>query len=390
MDLQQDFGVNSSHNRQPPEWPRSIAIAGAWGYIGGKFLDAARQLGIATSVFDPGPPPADLEMGHIERSSDEHAFYSSRADLFHIALAPHARDVGLTLLLERSQHEPIAILNEKPMAAPEQPEQCQNLIDAVQSSGALMLFDFLELFSPLTSTIVDHLAQFQNVSIDTIDMQRSKDREAVDNPRNYKIMTPIQFQESVHCLAWILFLLSRLRGSIPAAFEGGLQIDAKAEPYTPPNPQQYRYIVDGHCVWNAKWGQTAVTGRTDFKRHAPWSKRRVVRGRADGRPFEIEADFLEGRKRLMIDGVDQHIDPSSNSYVQVIETFGRWQREIGRDALLRGVYPNPVFAQATYQLSSALWRASRDRRPIAFRSYECLLDFDARFADDMPRMGRYA
>ena len=37
---------------------RSIAIAGAWGYIGRKFLDAARQLNLSTSVYDPGRVPA--------------------------------------------------------------------------------------------------------------------------------------------------------------------------------------------------------------------------------------------------------------------------------------------------------------------------------------------
>jgi hypothetical protein len=115
----------------------------------------------------------------------------------------------------------------------------------------------------------------------------------------------------------------------------------------------------------------------------------VIRGRADGAPFEIEADFLEGMKRLVIDGVDQCIDPASNSYVHVIETYGRWRSEIGRDELLRGIYPNPLFAQATYQLSSALWRASRDRCALSFGSYDSLLGFDAGFAEEVARLGRY-
>jgi predicted dehydrogenase len=383
------MSVNSIHQRELPIWPQSIAIAGAWGYIGSKFLHAAWNLGIKPAVFDPGKVPTDLPAERVTQFTDESSFYSQPADLFHLALPPQARRAALAVLLPRSRSESIAILNEKPMVAPEHPEQCQQLIDAVESSDALMLFDFLELFSPLTEAIVGYLAQFRDVTIDTIDMHRSKDREDVDNLRNYKVMTPIQYQESVHCLAWILYLLSRLRGGLPAAFEGGLQIDAKSEPYAPPNPQDYRYVVDGKCDWKIRWGTIDVTGRTDFKRHAPWSKRRIIHGRGDGRPFAIDADFLEGKKRLAIGGVDQHIDPNSNSYVQVIETYGRWQREVGRDALLQGIYPHPRFAQATYQLSSALWRASRDRRELRFDSYEAVLGFDAQFADEVPRLGRY-
>ena len=39
------------------ELPRSIAIAGAWGYIGRKFLDVALARGLTTYVHDPGPMP---------------------------------------------------------------------------------------------------------------------------------------------------------------------------------------------------------------------------------------------------------------------------------------------------------------------------------------------
>ena len=34
--------------------PDSIAIAGAWGYIGRKFLDVALRQRIRTFVYDPG------------------------------------------------------------------------------------------------------------------------------------------------------------------------------------------------------------------------------------------------------------------------------------------------------------------------------------------------
>src|SRR5262245_47747827 len=106
-------------------------------------------------------------------------------------------------------------------------------------------------------------------------------------------MAPIQFQELVHSLACGMLLLHQLRDSLSEACDQCLQLESEAEPYLPPNPQDYSYVVDGRCVWRLDCGHTSVTARTDFKRDAPWTKRRIVRGQADGRPFEIEAEYLE-------------------------------------------------------------------------------------------------
>jgi hypothetical protein len=38
----------------------SVAIAGAWGYMGRKLLDAARRRDLPVRVLDPGPWPVDL------------------------------------------------------------------------------------------------------------------------------------------------------------------------------------------------------------------------------------------------------------------------------------------------------------------------------------------
>jgi predicted dehydrogenase len=372
-----------------PSWPQSIAIAGAWGYIGRKYLDAAHQLGLTPIVFDPGPVPDDVPADRYQRIIEEALFYRQPADLFHLALQPEVRQFGLDILLRRSLTEPIAVLNEKPMAAPERPEACKQLVEAVESSKLLMLFDFFELFSPLTEKVVDYLSQFRQVTVETIEMHRSKDREDTANLRNYKRSTPIQYQESVHCLAWILFLLARLRGSLAAVFEGGLKMSAESEPYTPPNPQDYSYVVDGRCTWQLQCSGTRVSAITDFKRHAPWSKRRIVRGLADGQPFEIEAEYLEGKQQLVMNGVDQRVDPQANSYIQVLGQYSHWRRNLNYEQLLTGIYPNPRFAQVTYQLSSALWRASYDRRPLQFNSFQSLLGFDSGFAEKIPKMERY-
>jgi hypothetical protein len=57
---------------------------------------------------------------------------------------------------------------------------------------------------------------------------------------------------------------------------------------------------------------------------------------------------------------------------------------------MRGLYPNPRFAQVTYQLSSALWRSSQLRQKLSFDSLTDLLAFDAQYAAAIPDMPRYA
>jgi hypothetical protein len=56
---------------------------------------------------------------------------------------------------------------------------------------------------------------------------------------------------------------------------------------------------------------------------------------------------------------------------------------------MAGIYPNPVFAQITYQLSSALWRASRDRAELNFADLDDVLQFDAGFREALPQLPRY-
>ena len=371
-------------------FPTSIAIAGAWGYIGRKFLDAALRLGIRPYVYDPGPAPADVALGRVVRIGGEEEFYRLDADLFHLALHPEHRRRGTEILLARASSRPILILNEKPMASPERPEQCDQIIRAVDASAAVMVYDFPELFDPLTEAITGHLARYERVEIRRLYVQRSKDREARENPRNYKRMVPIQFQESVHCLAFALYLLGRHQGSVESLFDGGVVVDAQADPYDPPNPEAYPYVVDGRCHYRLRLGRVDVEGLTDFKRNAAFSKRRVIEGMADGRPFLIEADYLEGGKRLAIDGKDQGWDAASNSYEQVIRTLARWYQEDGADRLRKGVYPNPRFARLTYQLSAMLWKSSHDRRSMEAASLGDLLNFDAGFAAAVPRLPRYA
>jgi hypothetical protein len=369
--------------------PESIAIAGAWGYIGRKFLDAASALEIPTYVYDPGETPADVDIAQLKRCTGERQFYHSPVPFYHLALHPEHRRLGTDILLERGHREPLLVLCEKPMAAPECPEDCRRMVEATADLAAVVLYDFPELFDGMTRRIRQYLSRFKDVRIANIDLSRSKDREDPAIPRNYKRMVTIQYQEAVHCLAFVLSLLGELRGGTEAILDDGISVRAEAEPYNAPNPDDYPCVVDGRCQYTITLGGVEVHGHTNFKAGAQWTKRRVINGTVDARPFCIEAEYLEGHKRLVINGEDQGCDPAANSYEQVLLSAHAWQKGLARHRLMTGVYPNPSFARMTYQLSSVLWRSSYDGRQIRLRSAEELTDFDARFREEIPRLPRY-
>src|SRR5262249_17234630 len=155
--------------------------------------------------------------------------------------AVHPEHRRTNLLLARQ--EPPLILNEKPMAEPGRPEQCRQIVAAVAASRAVMLYDFPELFDPLTDRILADLGTFRSVRLTEFLVQRSKDREDPANPRNFKRMVPIQYQESVHCLAFVLYVLATTKGSVPNVLDEGLRIAGRSDPYEPPNPEAYPHVV---------------------------------------------------------------------------------------------------------------------------------------------------
>ena len=336
--------------------PRSLAVAGGWGYIGRHFVDAAVALDIPVYVRDPGPIPTGVDRDRVVVVPDDAQFYSLPADFYHIALHPTDRRTALRRLADRLLGgERFMVLNEKPMAAPEYPEECAELRGLVDTSGMCMFFDFPELFDPMTLRVREFLRSFENVRITEMRMTRSKDREDPANPRNYKIMVPIQYQETVHCLAWVFTCLAETRGGLDHVWDEGVSVEGTSVPYHPPNPQSYRYTVDGRFAGNLHFGDSTVHVLTDFTSNAPRTKRRTVRGIGDGKPFVIEAEYLEGHKFLAIDGKDIGFAQDANVYQSVIRQA--WQWYLNPEGDNGDLYPTPAFAHRTYLLSAMLWDA---------------------------------
>lgn len=336
--------------------PRALAVAGGWGYIGRHFVDAAVALDVPVYVRDPGPIPTGVNRDRVEVVEDDESFYGLPADFFHIALHPTDRRAALRRLADRLvRGDRFVVLNEKPMAAPELPGECAELQQLVDNSGMCMFFDFPELFDPITLRVRTFLGSFNEVRIDEMRMTRSKDREDPANPRNYKIMVPIQYQETVHCLAWVFTCLAEARGGLDHVWDGGVTVEGTAAPYHPPNPEAYRYTVDGRFEGTVHFGDTRVHLVTDFTTGAPRTKRRTLRGVGDGAPFVIEAEYLEGHKFLAIDGKDIGFSQDANVYQSVIRQGWQWFLHPTLDDA--ALHPTPAFAHRTYMLSAMLWDA---------------------------------
>jgi predicted dehydrogenase len=353
---------------------KSIGIAGAWGYIGRKFLDAALDLDWEVHVYDPGPVPEDVDPQRINVAEHGEAFYAAPVQVMHLALHPGHREKPLALLFGRAESDSEApvILCEKPMAPPEDPALCDGIVARSEAAGARMLFDFPELFDPITHRIVDFLRGFREIAIREIWLERAKDREDPARPRNYKLMVPIQYQETVHCIAFLLNLLTQLDGSQSLPWQESLHIEGTSEPYRPPNPEDYAYQVDGRVRGRMDFGKgghaDGLTAhlQTDFKAGAGLHKRRRIAGTGDNCRFTIECDFLEGHKWLRINDIDQGISPTQSSYANVLKSLERWHTEGSLADCTTLQMPGARFARYTYLLSAALWEACFTKAPVRF------------------------
>ena len=359
--------------------PRTIAIAGAWGYIGRKFLHAALDLGVKPYVLDPAPRPSDIDPERVHIVDDTGQFYELDADLFHLALHPDMRERPLATLFERSRNgRGPAILCEKPMATPDNPRLCDWIVAQSDAAGASLFFDFPELFDPITLRIHAFLSTFKRVRFDEIRLERSKDREDPSNPRNYKVMVPIQYQETVHSIAFVLNLLAITRGGLGNVCRD-IRAEGSSERYCPPNPEAYPGPVDGKFEGALTLDGTTALLSTNFKTGATWTKRQRIRGVGDGRPFLIEAEFLEGAKFLRIDGEALPIAPESDSYQNVIRQLWAWHSQVPAEERAAGLYPNARLARCTFLLSCMLWESCAKRSPVEstdLQSYAASINFN--------------
>lgn len=349
--------------------PDSIAIAGIYGYIGSKIYQAALELGIRKiyGIDFGNPDPSFPSSSSLEMiaKEDEERFYDLDADLFHIALHPKHRKY-LGRLLERGCH----VTCEKPMADPENPEACKEIMDAAERGKATLLFDFLELYSPMTCEIVKYLSN-NSANITNMILVNTKDREDPTNPRNRKIMVPIQYQESVHQIAFILYLEGKTKGSdfeMDDLLNKTIALFANSDVYDPPNPEDYSYCVDGFVNGHMLLGRNSTSIFTNFKRGSNWTKKKIITGEINGSShFKIDAEYLPGNEHLMINHESVAVDGDISLYRNVIKKGWQWHT-VGFDSIC----PDAKFAYWTFALSAGLWKASHKNTVVEVHSKEDL------------------
>ena len=296
----------------------------------------------------------------------EEQFYELDADLFHIATHPKLRQ-GVYRLLDRGRHVNV----EKPMAHPAHPDECSRLRAAAAVSSGTVLFDFVDVFNPRTfqiRSILSQLKEYSDFCITRVHCERSKDREDARNLRNRKVMVPIQYHETAHCLALLLFVMDR-SSSFAGAFPDGLTIAALSAPYDPPNPEDYEYgVVDGKVAGEIRAGGLTIGIRTDFKRRGtgPFKCFRVE-GIAGRRYFRVEAIYDGLGERVLFNGKAAAPCDAASRHQNIVRRSWRWHREAPT-----GLRPDADFAWLVFGLSAALWASCHEGREIRIESEEDL------------------
>lgn len=365
--------------------PQSIAIAGIYGYIGKLIYNAALELGIEKVYgFDPGTMPSDfVTSDRLELLENAQDFYDLDADLFHIATHPDVRE-GVYRLIERDRH----ITIEKPIAHPSQPAECLRLKHAVKASRASVYFDFVEVFNPRTFHILEILtdfAQHHDFRISSIYCERVKDREDPLNPRNRKVIVPIQYQETSHCLALLLYVLNR-GTSFDTVFPTGITVKGVSESYNPPNPEDYKCgVVDGKVEATITCNDLVIVLHTNFKKKgARPSKRFAVQGQAAGQSFCIEAVYDGFKEYLIVNGVPIATPGEQNRHKNIVTLSWSLHQQPGN-----ALCPDVDFAWLVFGLSAALWESCFLGKAIKIRSTADLIEAMHSYPCSLPFLTEY-
>ena len=369
--------------------PHSIAIAGSEGFMGQNIVKAALGLDIEDIILsDPRIDPGRYAGLRNVRSVVPHHFNDIDAGLFHFATHPGQRS-PMYRLIERGCH----INVEKPMVHPENPMEAEAIFDALEASNATLLYDFLEMFNPRTLAIVEMLKNMGDAQLDHITFIRGKNRENLWNPRNESPMLPIEYQETVHCMAYLVNLFANQQGVYDINFESvfpkGFTVWAKSRRYDAPNPEKYPYVVDGYCAGTIDIGECTVDFLTNFKRGAEKTKRKIMLGHNAYHSIDIEVNDQLGQEYLRINGAEHQPKGEQDQYKSVI--LGSWQMHQEMMQGKRAVRPDARFAWLAFGLCGAIFMSSYLQTEVALRNQDDFNEAARFFNENAPsyKRGKY-
>jgi hypothetical protein len=350
---------------------KTIAIAGCSGYIGTHMTQAALALGLQVYGIDPQLQNSLVNQTHFTAVDTIESFCHLNADIYYLALQPNHRPPYLNHLIPDGRF----IFSEKPMARARDPHVCDQLVDQLANASATMRYNFLLIYNPITEHILQYLRAHKNVSISYMKSVFEKNRESRRNDRNKKFMEPIQYQESIHSLALMLFLrgetLSYDIQNFDQVFPQGLIAVGESSPYDAPSPD-YDTIPDGRFYGTLTTSGFRMDIITNFKRldqqHFPTRQQKKVTlsGVADGKPFTIEADYQRDREMLRINNTNISL-PNFRPYEYI------WQKLIlPNDPNAPHIKTDEQLAKRAYQISALLWHTSFTKQEVVVHSNENL------------------
>jgi predicted dehydrogenase len=367
---------------------KTIAIAGCSGYIGTHMTQAALDLGLQVYGIDLQMQDAFLAQPNFTAIDTLDTFCDLNTDIHYLALQPNHR----TPYLDRLIADDRFIFSEKPMARARDPHICDELVAKLSNSSAIMRYNFLLIYNPITEYIIQYLRSHKTVNISYMKSIFEKNRESRRNDRNKKFMEPIQYQESIHSLALMLVLrgetLSYDLTHFDSVFPKGLIAVGTSSPYDAPSAD-YDTIPDGRFYGTLTTSDFRMDVTTNFKRldqqHFPTrqQKKVIISGVADGNPFTIEADYQRDQEMLSINNENISL-PAFRPYEYI------WQKVLLSDnPKAAHIITNEHLAQRAYQISALLWHASFTKKEIMIDANKTLSQTaqsyrDAFEADQLP------
>ena len=205
------------------------------------------------------------------------------------------------------------------------------------------------------------------------------------NPRNRKVIVPIQYQETAHCLALLLIVINR-SSSFEEVFPDGIVVAASSVPYNPPNPEDYRFgLVDGKVSGEILVDGMTIGIHTDFKRKgARPFKRFRIEGLANHREFVIEAIYDGTGERIVFNGKAKSPCATASRHLDIVRQSWRWH--CGPSTNLQ---PDVDFAWLVFGLSAALWMSCHEGREIRVKSEEDLRRAMQSYPDSLARYAHH-
>ena len=287
---------------------------------------------------------------------DEKKFYSLDLDYFVIAAPPSQRKQILKYFDKNSN-----ALIEKPVSTTQDTKTAKAWRDKLSKSNSLILFDFPELFDPLTFTALNFFTEKSKLKnkIGTLKpcayyLSRTKNREQ-NNAFCRRETEDIELDESAHALAFLAFMEQNMEEKLSMP----TNIHNIGRHYE--SPVKGRKRVFGEAFSIMEMNNKPVMIEDSFKDPLAWKRRKIVSQNEKKENFTVMVDYWESSKSIFVYGPDNNekvfqLKKHTPTITSVHKNFRKFLKEPKQLAL-----PNINIAYWTYMIGKKMIQ-SRDKR----------------------------